>query len=123
MQKAYSVLPKVLFASVLILLASSLIRLVNADASTAPEMTEFWQILVYGSGSWLYLILFLGIGFLISWRVWPFSLVMMVACVYVGYDYAYNTPDNSIYAWRIVLLFVSCIFFIIHLAYNAKKEM
>lgn len=121
MLKVQSVFPRFVFVAVLVLLASGLCGVVHASASTAPEMNEFWQILVYGSGSWLYLILFLGIGFLISWRVWPFSIVMMVACVYVGYDYAYNTPDNSVYAWRIILLFVSCIFFIYNVAVNARK--
>jgi hypothetical protein len=119
--RIYPSLLKVLVASVLILGFASLLPLTFGSASSAPEMTEFWDILVYGSGSWLYLILFLGIGFLISWRVWPFSLVMMVACVYVAHDYAYNTPDNSVYAWRIILLFVSCTFFVYNFAVNARK--
>lgn len=79
------------------------------------EMREFFQILIYGDASWFYLIILLGIGFLISWIVRPFALVMMVACVFIMIDYASQEP-NTPYVWRIILLMVGATIFLLRLA-------
>lgn len=79
------------------------------------EMREFFQILIYGDASWFYLIILLGIGFLISWIVRPFALVMMVACIFIMIDYAQQEP-NTPYIWRIVLLIVGASIFLLRLA-------
>lgn len=95
----------------LLFLSLALARPVYAQA----EMQEFFQILIYGDASWFYLIILLGIGFLISWIVRPFALVMMVACVFIMIDYASQEP-NTPFIWRIVLLMVGAVIFLLRLA-------
>lgn len=79
------------------------------------EMREFFQILIYGDASWFYLIILLGIGFLISWIVRPFALVMMVACIFIMIDYTIQEP-NTPFMWRIVLLMLGAVMFLLRLA-------
>jgi hypothetical protein len=82
-------------------------------------MDEFFKVLIYGSASWLYLLLFMGIGFLISWRIRVFALVCMVACIYQSYAYANQSP-NTPYIWNIILLLLGGVLFLLRLGEVGK---
>lgn len=101
--------------SLLSLLVLFLLMALAKPVYAQAEMREFFQILIYGDASWFYLIILLGIGFLISWIVRPFALVMMVACIFIMIDYATQEP-NTPYMWRIVLLMLGAVIFLLRLA-------
>lgn len=81
----------------------------------ASEMSEFFQILIYGDASLLFLLIFMGLAFLISWKVRPFALVSMVACLFMAREYASQNPNLN-YIWHIVLLMVAMPIFLMRLA-------
>jgi hypothetical protein len=82
-------------------------------------MTDIISTLLYGDLSWLYLIMFLGIGFAFSTRIKVFNLIMMVACVFQGILYLnhYATVALSIsWVWQPVLMFLSAAIFLFRMA-------
>lgn len=82
------------------------------------EMETFFEILIFGNASWLFLLIILGLGFLISWRIRAFSLVMVVACLFlmIMYIEESNPEPTSSMMWRIVLLGVGMVIFLLRLA-------
>jgi Na+/H+ antiporter NhaD/arsenite permease-like protein len=80
------------------------------------EMTDFFNILLYGNASWLFLIIFLGIAFIIAWKVRPFALVCMIACLFQGINYMNAGITTNAQVWNVVILFVAMCLFLFRLA-------
>lgn len=83
---------------------------------------DFFNALIFGAGGWLFLILFLGILFLITAVVHLFSIVSFVACLfqmiaYLNYGEATTWTTDLIY--KAILLLVSMILFL----YTFAKEV
>jgi hypothetical protein len=82
-------------------------------------MVDILQQIIYGDLSWLYFIVFLGLGFAVSAKVRVFNLIMMVACIFQGINYLtyYNTQPLSInWVWQPVLMFLASAIFLWQLA-------
>jgi hypothetical protein len=104
---------EILFIAVLFLVVSaSLARPVYAQS----EMKEFFNQLLYGDASWLFIIIFLGIGFLITWKIEWFSVIMMVACLFMAINYLTQTPMTNSYIYSAIVLLVAMCMFILRLA-------
>ena len=73
-------------------------------------MAEFFNILIYGDASLLFLLIFIGLGMVISRKVRAFNLVCIVACLFQAINYGEQVP-NTDFIWHIVLLMICmCIF-------------
>lgn len=82
----------------------------------ATEMETFFEILIYGEASWLFILIFLGIGFLIAWKIKWFSIVCVVACIFQMIRYSQKLPVNAHYIYSILLLGVGACLFMLNLA-------
>jgi hypothetical protein len=81
----------------------------------AGEMTEFFNILIYGEASYLFLLIFLGIAFIIALKFRYFSVIATVISLFQLYDYASQVPSSS-YMWHIVILAISIMVFLLRFA-------
>jgi ABC-type microcin C transport system permease subunit YejB len=70
------------------------------------EMESFFNILIYGDASFLFLLIFIGIGYAIAMKYKGFALVVMVICLFQAIAYSGQTP-NIDYIWHIILLLVT----------------
>ena len=76
---------------------------------------DFFNALIFGAGSWLFLILFLGICFLITWRVWWFSIISFVACLFQMIEYINHASASawtSDLIYKVIILGVGMIVFL-----------
>ena len=80
------------------------VKMIGPIALTS--VSEFFETLIYGQGIWLYLVLILGVLFVVSFKVKYFSLVSMFVCIFMGIEYLGYGSDNSVYMPQILLLFV-----------------
>lgn len=67
------------------------------------EAVEFFNELLFGSGSWLGLILIIVICLLVVSRVKYASLPMTVILLFIGLDYLQNTPNT----WHVIVSWVT----------------
>jgi hypothetical protein len=74
------------------------------------SMSTFIASVVYGDLSYLYVMVFLGLLFLITYKIGYFGLVAIPLTLFQGIVYL-QTGDSSIHAWKIIVLFVSIPFF------------
>lgn len=81
----------------------------------ASEVDDFVDELLFGGLTWLYFLLFLGLGFLISWKIWEFSLIMVVACLFQGLNYmnGITVPVTIDQVYRPIVMFVAMIVFLL----------
>lgn len=74
------------------------------------DIAEFFNTLMFGQAAFLYLVLFVGICFLITWKIRYFALVSITACIFQGIAYT-DQPDSSLFVPEIITLFISaCLF-------------
>jgi len=67
------------------------------------EAEEFFMELLFGSGSWLGLILIVVIALLVVSQVKYSSLPMTVILIFMGLDYLLNTPNT----WHVIVSWVT----------------
>lgn len=96
------------------LILIALLFLVTVPAVYAGEMEDFFDILIYGEASWLFLLIFMGLGFVITWKVRSFGLICFVACLYQAMQYI-TQPNQVDFMWNIVLLMLGMIMFLLKL--------
>jgi hypothetical protein len=84
------------------------------------DITDFFNTLMFGQAAFLYLILFVGICFLITWKIRYFALVSITACIFQGIAYT-QQGINQNYVPEIITLFVSACLFVYLFAGVLKK--
>lgn len=84
--------------------------------ATLTEMEKFFDILIYGDANWLFLLIFLGIGFLIAWRIRYFSIICVVACIFMMINYSQRSPLTQSSMYSTVILGVGACIFMLRLA-------
>lgn len=87
--------------------------------------TDFFTELLYGGGAWLYLFLILAIAFLVSWKVFWFSIVSMVGTIFIGIQYITYANTNgwtNEIVYKVILLFFSAIIFLYVFAQAIRRE-
>jgi hypothetical protein len=87
--------------------------------------TDFFTELLYGGGAWLYLFLILAIAFLVSWKVFWFSIISMVGMIFIGIQYieygnAHGWTNELVY--KVILLFFSAMIFLYVFAQAIRRE-
>lgn len=90
----------------------------------SSSVQDFFNTLIFGSGAWLYLILFLAILFLVSAKVYWFAIISTVACLfqmiaYINYANANGWTNSFIY--QVIILGVSMSLFIYIFADEVSK--
>jgi hypothetical protein len=85
---------------------------------------DFFTTLIFGAGSWLYLSLFLGILFLIAWKINLFGVVAFILCLFsmiafINYGNTIAWTNDLVY--RVLALGFSMIIFL-YLFAGAFKE-
>lgn len=73
------------------------------------EMETFFQILMFGNGIYLYLMIFVGLSFLFASRIRFLSIPSMVCCLFQAYLYI-QQENNQNYMFPIVVLMVALVF-------------
>lgn len=76
---------------------------------------DFFTALIYGAGSWLYLALFLGVLFIISYRINIFGVVAMILSLFsmiafISYGNTNGWTNDLIY--RVLALAISAVIFV-----------
>jgi len=87
---------------------------------TMTEMETFWQQLIYGSGAFLFVAIFLSILFLVSYKVKYFSLISIGLVVYQAINYM-NQSDITNLSFPIIILWISTFFFGFKLSLDLRK--
>ena len=107
---------------IFVVVLSFLFPILNARLVFASDVDDFVHALIFGDLSMLYFILFLGMGFLIVWKIWEFSLVMFIACIFQGIIY-FNGITNPVTAdqvYRPIIMFFCAGIFLLRAATGRK---
>jgi hypothetical protein len=87
-------------------------------------MDTFFVELIYGSASWLFLTIFLGVLFLIAWKInlfgiFAFVIALFQMIAYIDYYSALTWTNSAIY--KVVLCAIGMIFYLYIFAGAFKK--
>jgi hypothetical protein len=80
---------------------------------------DLFDTFIFGNMSWLYFVIFLGLGFGISTKVKIFNLIMMVACVFqtiIYLNYYAGVPLSINWIWQPVIMLLCVPIFLLRLA-------
>ena len=87
--------------------------------------SDFFTELLYGGGSWLYLFIILAIAFLVTWRVFWFSIISMVGTIFIALQYIEYAQTNgwtNDLVYKVILLFFSAMIFLYVFAQAIKRD-
>jgi len=80
------------------------------------EIEQVFEVLFFGSGSWLGLLLFLTIflGLMLKWKY--ASCILIPIAIFIGLEYLTNNLG-----WHAIIMFMTTIFMLSYLAKEAKS--
>jgi hypothetical protein len=84
------------------------------------DVTDFFNTLVLGQAAMFYLLLFVGIAFLITYKIRYFAFVSATALVFQGIYYLQQTPNTN-YVPEILTCFMSAALMLYFLAGVLKR--
>jgi hypothetical protein len=88
------------------------------------EIDDFFNALIFGAGSWFYLALFLGILFLVAWKINLFGVVAFILSLFsmiAFIEYGNTNGWTNDLVYRVLALGFSMIIFL-YLFAGAIKE-
>lgn len=86
------------------------------------EASELFTELLFGSGSWIGLLLILSIIFVVSFIDKRSSIIFIPLSIFMGFMYLENVSANSYFMWSAILMFITTIFLVIRVVELSKKR-
>ena len=87
--------------------------------------SDFFAELLYGGGAWLYLVITLALCFLVTWRVFWFSIISMVVTIFIALqyiEYASSHAWTTDLVYKVILLFFSAMIFLYVFAQAIRRD-
>lgn len=87
-----------------------------------PFWKQFFYEFFFGSGSWLGLIIMLGLIFTVTMKAKLSGIVFLPITILLAHYYFDNVPSNSNFMWSGVLMLCTCVYCVLICGYGIKER-